>query len=332
MATSAQKVLGAAVADLDEDEAFISGQIDWLKSHREETGATWTEIAQWTGIPTGTVSQLCGPAGYAGRRRKYADQIAAYRQTVAAQATIAADLPDRPGYFETPTSQAITQFLHWGQRGRIVLIVTGAGAGKTETAKAFMVRNASTWMATMTPSTSGIMPMQQRVLRTLGEKQTVGSPSALTEMICEKLRNRRHGLLIIDEAQHLSVKALDEIRSWHDETGIGIALMGNERVQQSIDGVSRAADFAQLFSRIALRLLRPQATAGDAQALAQAWGVTDPGMIAFLTEISSKPGALRGATFALEVAHMLAVAQSVPVNLQHLKKAWAQNSSSRVTA
>ncbi|MFO6448930.1 hypothetical protein ACLBKU_17575 [Erythrobacter sp. NE805] len=50
-------------------------------------------------------------------------------------------------------------------------------------------------------------------------------------------------------------------------------------------------------------------------------------MVSFIREMVGKPGALRGATFVLEVAHMLAVAQSSPVTLQHLRKAWQQNSS-----
>lgn len=329
MATQPQKVLENTITG-GEDEAYIAEQIEWLRAHRDELGASWSDIGQWTGIPGGTVSQLCGAKGYSGNRRKYADMIAAYRQTLAAQAEISVDLPEKPGYFETPTSQAITQYLYWGQRGRIVLIVTGAGQGKTETARQFQVSNSGTWIATMTPSTSGIMPMQQRVLRSMGEKHTVGSPAALSEMICDILRKRKHGLLIIDEAQHLSVKALEEIRSWYDDTGVGIALMGNERVQQSIDGVSRAADFAQLFSRVALRLIRTRAVPGDAEALAAAWGVTDPAMIDFLQQIVMRPGAIRGATFALEVAHMLAVAQGVQVNALHLKKAFAQLSSTKV--
>lgn len=331
MATNPQKVL-ESVINGEDDAAFIDEQIAWLKSHREELGATWSDIANWTGIATGTVSQLCGPSGYAGKRRKYADMIAMYRQTQAAQADISADIPEKPSYFETPTSNAIMQYLQWGQRGRLVLIATGAGLGKSETARQFAIANAGTFIATMTPSTSGIMPMQQRVLKALGEKHTVGSPAALSEMICDKLRARRHGLLIIDEAQHLSIKALEEARSWHDATGAGIALMGNERVQQSIDGVSRAAEFAQLFSRIGLRLARTSAMAGDAEALSQAWGVSDPAMIDFVRQIVARPGALRGATFALEVAHMLAVAQGTKVNLQHLKKAWAQISNSKVLA
>ena len=38
------------------------------------------------------------------------------------------------------------------------------------------------------------------------------------------------GLLIIDEAQNLFPKAMDQIRSFHDQAEIGIALVGNQTV------------------------------------------------------------------------------------------------------
>ncbi|MFO6448945.1 AAA family ATPase, partial [Erythrobacter sp. NE805] len=272
MASQAQETLSAAIeqASLTPEERFIEEQIAWLKAHKEGMGASFADIANWTGIPHGTVSNLLGK-GYAGNRKKYADIIATYRHTLTAQSEIAADLPEKPGYFETPTSKAIMHYLHWAQRGRLVLIVTGAGLGKSTTAEQFLKDNIGSYMATMTPSTSGIMPMQQKVLRALGEKHVIGSPAALTEMIIEKLKGPKNPVLLIDEAQHLSIKALDELRSIYDATGAGLVLMGNERVQQSIDGVSRAADFAQLFSRIGLRLVRQRAVTGDAEALAAAW-------------------------------------------------------------
>lgn len=327
MASKAQETLTEMIEEsvVTPADPFVEEQIGWLKAHKEETGASLTDIASWTGIAHGTLSNLLGK-GYAGNRKRYADMIAAYRQTLTAQSELVADLPEKPGYFETPTSSAITRYLQWAQRGRLVLIVTGAGLGKTETAKHFLRDNHNSFMATMTASTSGIMPMQQRVLRSLGEKQAIGSPAALSEMVCDKVRNLRHAVIIIDEAQHLSIKAVDEIRSWHDETGVGIALMGNERVEQSIYGISRAADFAQIFSRIGLSLSRPRAVEGDAEALAAAWGITDPKIIAKIREMASKPGALRGATFALEVAHLMAVAQGKAVTLEHVTNAWKQNS------
>ncbi len=328
MASKAQETLSATIeqAALTPEERFVEEQIAWLNAHREEMGASFREIADWTGIAYGTISNVMAGT-YNGNRKKYADMIAAYRHTLTAQSEIAADLPEKPGYFETPTSKAIMHYLHWAQRGRLVLIVTGAGLGKSTTADRFLKDNSGSYMATMTPSTSGIMPMQQKVLRSLGEKHVIGSPAALTEMICEKLYNRKNATLIVDEAQHLSIKALDELRSIYDATGAGLVLMGNERVQQSIDGVSRAADFAQLFSRIGLRLVRQRAVAGDAEALAAAWNISDPAMVNFIREMVGKPGALRGATFVLEVAHMLAVAQNSQVTIKHLRNAWQQNSS-----
>lgn len=311
-----------------DDLAFINDQIAWLRTHRAEMNATWAQLARWTGIAKGTVSQLCGESGYTGNREGYAHRIAQYRATLANQAQVTAELPERPSYFETPTSKAITQYLHQAQRGRIVLVALGAGLGKTETAKQFIAGNANVFHCTMTPSSSGLMPMQLKVLRALGERDVTGAPLKLSQMICDKVRDRTAPLIIIDEAQHLSIKALEEIRSWHDETGVGIALMGNEMVQQQLDGVSRAATFAQMFSRVALRLVRSKAIKGDAEALAAAWKIEDEEIIAFLQKIVQMPGALRGATFALEVAHILATPPNGPLTLRHIENAWAQNSAS----
>ena len=161
MATRAQETLSEAIRQsvpLSDDERFIVEQIEWLKGHRAQTGASYSELANWTGIADGTLSNLLGTKGYAGNRKRYADMIAAYRQTLASQSSLVADLPEKPGYFETPTSMAITQYLQWAQRGRLVLIVTGAGLGKTETSKHFTENNHGSYMATMTASTSGIMP------------------------------------------------------------------------------------------------------------------------------------------------------------------------------
>ena len=59
-------------------------------------------------------------------------------------------------------------------------------------------------------------------------------------------------MIIIDEAQHLTVRALNHIRCLADESGIGICLIGNEDVYSKLKGTGKA-DFAQLFSRIGMR-------------------------------------------------------------------------------
>lgn len=53
------------------------------------------------------------------------------------------------------------------------------------------------------------------------------------------------GLLIVDEAQHLSAGAIDQLRAVHDRAEVGLALLGNEEVWSRIDGGGRKAQ-AQL--------------------------------------------------------------------------------------
>lgn len=59
-------------------------------------------------------------------------------------------------------------------------------------------------------------------------------------------------MIIIDEAQHLTVRALNHLRCISDESGVGICLIGNDDVYRKMKG-SGKADFAQLFSRIGMR-------------------------------------------------------------------------------
>ncbi len=122
------------------------------------------------------------------------------------------------------------------------------------------------------------------------------------------------------------------MRSWHDETGIGIALFGNESVQQQLDGGARSAAFAQIFSRVSLKIIRSFPLVADVDAMLEAWNVHDEPVCAEVHRIAQHPGALRGATFALELAHMLATGQSEELELKHVQDAWAQLSSRPVAA
>jgi DNA transposition AAA+ family ATPase len=130
-------------------------------------------------------------------------------------------------------------------------------------------------------------------------------------------------LVIVDEAQHLTSEALDQLRSIHDEAECGLALLGNATVFGRLEGGSRSADFAQLFSRVGVRLTAKPKT-GDADALIDAWGIQDRAMRDFLRVIAKKPGALRGMTKTLKLAHILAGAERQAVTPEHLSMAWSQ--------
>ena len=71
-------------------------------------------------------------------------------------------------------------------------------------------------------------------------------------MIVQRLQGTK-GLLILDEAQHLMLPALESLRSIHDATACGLVLMGNEAVYSRLSG-RRSAEFAHLFSRVGMVL------------------------------------------------------------------------------
>lgn len=308
----------------------VEAQRAWLIDHRQSTGMSWSELAKRTDIPQGTLSQFGSERGYAGDESKVADKIYRYRQLLASQAAIAIEVPEAPGYFETQTSKQLTQLLTFAQRGRIVVGAMGPGLGKTMTASHFKACSGNVFLSTMSPSTAGVNNMQIEVLESLGERDPVGTPQKLTRQIRDRVKNLEKPLLILDEAQHLSEKSIEEIRGWHDAVGVGIALLGNESVLQRLEGGSRRAAFAQLYSRVGLRLVRSLPLLGDVDAMAQAWRIYDDQVIAYLRKICMTPGGLRGGTMALELASMIAASEGVVLTVDHLQDAWAQLASRSV--
>tara|TARA_B100001179_G_scaffold52296_1_gene35476 strand:+ start:195 stop:1151 length:957 start_codon:yes stop_codon:yes gene_type:complete len=301
----------------------VEEQLTWLKDHKTETGASWSQIAKRIDIPQGTLSAF-GGGTYKGDNSRIAQAIYRYRQLLSAQTAVSVEAPEVPGYFETPTSRQLTQLLTWAQRGRIVVAAMNAGLSKTSTAKQFEACFPNVFMVTMSPSTAGVNNMQIEVLDALGEPNASGTPQRLSKRIRDRVKDLRNPLIIIDEAQHLSEKAIEEIRSWHDATGTGIALFGNIGVMQRLEGGSRKSAYAQIFSRVAMRVVRTQPLQGDADALAEAWGIDDIRMIEQIRKVSLMPGGLRGTTMMLELASMLAVAEQRPLSDEHLQDAWTQ--------
>lgn len=305
----------------------IQEQRLWLIDHRQATGFSWSELSKRIGVKTGTLSQFGSPKGYAGDEQRIAEAVFRYRQQLNQQASLSVELPEVPGYFETQTSRELTTLLTWAKRGRIVCAATGAGLGKTQTARQFQACFPHVFYAAMKPSTAGVNTMQIEVLKAMGERAPKGTPQALSQRVCELVRGMHLPLLILDEAQHLSEKAIEEIRSWNDDTGIGIALFGNIKVLRRIEGGGRDDAFAQLYSRLSMRMIRPLPLQADAIALAEAWGIHDEALTNQIVRIAMYPGGLRGATMSLEIASMIAAAERRPLAVDDLQSAWAQLST-----
>lgn len=226
------------------------------------------------------------------------------------RARVAADdaLPEAPTYVDTPTASRVISALSYAQvAGDIAITYGAAGLGKTTACRQYQRSRPNVWIVTMKPSCAGVVTCLSRIAAELGLSVT-GGALVMSVAIARRVRDT-HGLLVIDEAQHLSVAALDEVRSIHDEVGIGIALVGNEGVWARMAGGRNSTQLDRLFSRIGKRLALRKSSDADIQALVKAWGITDKKCMAVMLQIARGPGALRALTKTLRLASMQAAAE-----------------------
>ncbi|MEP7221538.1 MAG: AAA family ATPase [Novosphingobium sp.] len=298
-----------------EDEARA-----WLNARKAETGLSWPQLGRLTDVASSTLS-LFATGNYGGKNANVAAKVLAYRDRLASQAEIAAGAPMVPDWYDTPSAARLTSLLRWAQSGEIVLIVTSPGLGKTKAAERFAANDPNVWLATMSPSSAGVSTMAVEVGEAIGLGQIKGSPQQMSRQIKTSVRGK-NGLLIVDEAQELTDKALNELRSWHDQTSVGIALLGNENVVGQIEG--RKSALAQISSRFSIRHVQVTPMDGDTDALFDAWGIADRSQRDFLAKIGALPGALREITHTIKIAAMAAGGTGQTLTLTHLRNAARQ--------
>lgn len=291
-----------------------------VKDALQQSGLSQAAAAKEIGISPSALNQWL-QGRYAGNNEEVEEKVGRWldardRRDDAADAIVAI-----PRWFRSPSSQKILDTLAYGQMaGDIVCIYGGPGVGKTVSLRQYRETNPATWIATMAPDSAPVVPALEEVAEAVGLREASGGARKIARAIRRKVDGTR-GLLIIDEAQHLSVAALEELRSIHDATGIGLALVGNESVYARLTGGTRASHFAQLFSRIGSRLFISRPTIGDVRALATAWGVKGKAELDLLQQMASKPGALRGVSKVLALASMSAGGSEITVSA--LRHAWA---------
>lgn len=307
------------------DIAAIRAQ---LMAFKEERQLSWTQLAQLVGLPHGTISTF-GTGTYSGDNGRIAAQVARFFAAESEGASLRRDrVIEAPAFQNTRAARQLYHVLHYARRGKMAAAATSPGFGKTSALRQFAADVPNVHLVTMFPSTAGVQPMLMAILKAMNEREIKGSPQMLADRIKERV-DGAHAVIALDDAQHLSEKALDELRGIHDVTGCGIALFGNAGLMEKLEGGTRAISHAQLFSRIGIRIVQIKAYPEDAAMLARAWGIADELMLKWLATLSQQPGGLRGVSQVIELAMFLAASEDQDVELPHLQDAYAQLSARR---
>lgn len=302
-----------------EEQQRLRGEIDALVG--ADKSVNLTTLAKEFGIPYGTFTAWKG-GSYAGDNDRIAGEVAKGLEARRDRARTSAVLPAAPGFQQTPTAQAllsILQFCHHAPD--LGVIAGGAGIGKTTTLEEYKRRTPNVHIVTAEPVTRAAHSLLADLSETIGVVER--SPSRLSKAIVQRLAGAG-ALIVIDEAQHLTTEALDQLRTVHDKAKCGIVICGNETVYSRLAGEGRKAQFAQLFSRVGMRHTQPRPLDGDVITLVSAWKVDGEREIGLLKSIARKPGALRGITKTLRFAHVIAAGEGVALAEKHIRAAWAQ--------
>lgn len=285
-----------------------------------EGGMSQSELARIAGTSASTVGRWMADK-YEGDNAEVARKLQAALDTIAERQAANDALPEAPGYISTPTAERIIDTLSYGHiAGDIVVVYGGAGVGKTEAIRAYRRRSPNVWVSTATPADGTVVPALENVGEALGIPLASGA-ARMHRAIVKKMTGT-YGLLIIDEAQNLDTKALDQMRSIHDATGCGLALVGNEQVFSTMTGGNRAAYLDRLYSRVGQRLRLGKATQEDTDAVIDAWGIKVKDCRKKLQEIATTPGGLRSLSKTIRLASMYAAGDKRPVSCADIKAAW----------
>lgn len=261
-------------------------------------------IAKESGVNASALNQFLNRTKSKTRFDTVHDRLQTWYDTFQRRLEAEKELPDGPGFIHTNAAERIENAITYAHMANdISLIYGGAGVGKTETFREYVRNNSGVCLATMTAVHSTLKASMAEIGKCLGVKHAKDNAS-LFDQICEQLKAKR-GLLIIDEAQHLHIRSLDQLRQIHDATGCGLVLAGNEQVYSNITGGNRAEYLDRLYSRVGMRTRIQGVIPGDAEKIASAWGITDEAIISIIIDISRRPGALRTVHKTIKYACLL---------------------------
>lgn len=216
-------------------------------------------------------------------------------------------LPDRPQFVMTPTVEDIWSIFDSVRLLRCINVIVGSsGVGKTHAAEQYQRSNPNTWMMTLCPAYSSVTQCLLEMAGALGMDNPPANKGTLTRKIRQRLSGKE-GLMIVDEADHLSIDGFEQLRAIQDATGVGMVFIGNpDGLSKVIKNTYSNNDLTRLRSRVARFKSITKPKRADVKAIADAWNITGKEELALMNSIAIKPGALRVLSYTLGQAWIIA--------------------------
>lgn len=264
--------------------------IQKCNQHIQDTGISQVKLAGKIGISESTFSRWF--KGNYPNPEAMDVKVATFFEKLEAR-SITASVDDLE-FANTTISDKIIGGLEYCRIQKTIGVIYGdAGIGKTYTSQDWMKDKNDVIAITINPTSASPRPFLKQLAKHLKTSKAGGTDDIMIEVI-EKLEISDM-TIVIDEAQHLTMKTLEIIRSINDATGTAIILIGNEAVYAKLVG-KQQTEFAQLFSRLGMRihLLTDFFLASDVESV---FDIKDKEVVGYLLKICRSKYGLRGAVF-----------------------------------
>lgn len=217
----------------------------------EKSGKSQSQIAREIGFSAAVLSQYLKGI-YKGDVGKVENQIKNYLTLAKERLNKISTRVYNPDTENTKKILMAVTYAH--QYSKMAMIYGDAGAGKTEALKHYVEDNPGVIMVTANASCKTARAILFQIANALDLHPT-GTEANIMELLIERLSGT-HRLIIIDEADHLTLNALQAIRNLYDVAGVGVVLSGNEMViyQMYVKRNSQSTKFDQLRSRVGMKI------------------------------------------------------------------------------
>lgn len=216
-----------------------------LVDFMDSTEITQKKVADESGLSQTVVSQFISNT-YSGDNSKIANTLMKFlrlykdRLNVKEESCFYADLSN------TKTVMGLAAYAH--KHCEMALICGDSGAGKTTALKHYADNSAGVIFVTANSAIRTGRLILQQIAETMG-KNCIGCNF---KQIMDKLINALNGtkrLIIIDEADRLSLNALQAVRDLNDIAKVGIVLAGNNKLRMQMFQGVKGGEFDQIRTR-----------------------------------------------------------------------------------
>ena len=249
-------------------------------------GWSQAELGRQSTVPGGTLSQFMS-GSYKGDNANVAEKLARFLDAHNTQREFRLVAPPEPTFIPTATSRDVQASLQYAQiLGDMAVIVGPPGIGKTAALEEYVFRTPRVFHLAASPtiSTEGAI-LTAFLAKYHPTHARHGRPRSVRSGYVRELLGPGT-LFVLDEAQHATVGALEELRAIHDDRKCGLAIMGNPQVLSRIQGAGRDPAYAQIFGRVGRRTVLKKAAVSDVEAVVATMGVDAPEVVETLRQIA----------------------------------------------